>query len=150
MGRVLLNSCPSAEGRLSGGGSQYFLAGELVNFPALSTRQLIRSPMRFSAAHVKRTTAIPQGFRAGKENPLPSHRAENYIAVSLRDGPPASARMDQGGRCCRVPESPQGYGVWLHQGENAGGTATQAARDHLRIDCKHSQTAGAAGGIIEP
>ena len=78
------------------------------------------------------------------------HGAQNYIAVCLEHGPLATARMDQGGRCSRVPASRQGYRVRLHQSAEASGTATEASRDHLCIYGEHSQTAGDAGGIIEP
>lgn len=72
------------------------------------------------------------------------------LALFLKGGPLAPTRMDQGRRCRRIPPRVQGYGVRLHQGAEAGGAATEAARDHLCVYCKYSQAAADAGDIIEP
>ena len=74
--------------------------------------------------------------------------AEDYTALCLERGPLTPTRMDQGRRGCRLPPSLPSYSVRLHQSAEAGRTATKAARDHLRVYGKPSQTAD-AGGIIK-
>jgi hypothetical protein len=71
----------------------------MVDFPAVSTFDLVRSGRDFIALDVASGAALLEGFWADEVNPSPCHGGENYTAVCLEHGPLASARMDQGRRC---------------------------------------------------